>query len=107
MLVNPATIPQGFFDKNIDKISRLIGTPINDFVDSIVLAVSNGFWSSILGFVSCLIFIYMIWACFSIMMMREKMWIPPFGETKPIDCIYFMGCFYMIISIVKAMYHVI
>ena len=107
MLVNPNDFAQNFFEKNIDKFSNYIGGRLNDFVDTFVVAFANNFWSSVLGFIACLIYIYMVWACFSIMMGRDKMFIPPFGESKPIDCIYFMSCFYIIVSILKAKYGVI
>lgn len=64
----------------------------------------SGVYFSFYDFVSCIIYIYMMWACLCIMMNREYTSVPPFGKSKPMDTIFFSSSFYFIIAILKAQF---
>lgn len=59
--------------------------------------IISNFWDYTIEILSCIILTYIYWCCFCLIMSREKVSIPPFGEAKPLDNLYYLFAFYFII----------
>lgn len=90
-----------------DKLNELTTNYINnaqtqlmDKVSDTVLYISLTFWQSIIDIVSILLLIDIFWCCLCMMICRERVSIPPFGDAKPIDHLFFICSFYFVIRLV-------
>ena len=71
---------------------------LNKF-DEFQLYMVTTIWQSISDLILCLLLSYIYWCCFCMMMCREKVSLPPFGEAKLIDTLYFVGLFYFVMKL--------
>ena len=83
-----------------DSVQNEVDTMRNELYNNIFDLMSY-LGQSILEVVSILIIIYIVWACYAIMIQRESMNTIFFGEMKPIDSFYFTGCAYIIVAFLK------
>lgn len=90
-----------------DKLNELTTEYINNAQTEIInkindttLYLSLTFWQSIIDIISILLFIDIYWCCLCMMISRERVSIPPFGDAKPIDHLYFICAFYLVIRLV-------
>lgn len=59
--------------------------------------IISNFWDYTTEILSCIIITYIFWCCLCIIMYREKVYVPPFGEAKPMDNLYYLFSLYFII----------
>lgn len=90
-----------------DKLSEItsnyinnVQTQIMDKISDTTLYLSLTFWQSAIDLISILLLIDIYWCCLCMMMNRERVSIPPFGDAKPIDHLFFICSFYFVIRLV-------
>ena len=77
-----------------------IQTSLIDKFNEAELFVMVTFWQNVTDLLLCILMIYIYWCCFCIIMYRDKVYLPPFGDAKPSDQLFFLFCFYFIIKLV-------
>jgi len=90
-----------------NKVENAIIEKIDSIEQSILTKIDNlynGMAFSILDFGQTLILIYMCWCCFSLMMNRDRLSIPPFSNAKPLDGLFFNAMFYFVLALIKSNY---
>jgi len=88
-------------------LEKSINTKLDSIAESIMTKIDNmynGMAFSTLDILQTFVLGYMCWCCFCKMMNRDKLSIPPFGSTTPMDGLFFNGMFYFILAVVKAGY---
>jgi hypothetical protein len=90
-----------------DKLNEITSNYINNVQTEIMNKVSDTtlylsltIWQSTIDIVSILLLIDIYWCCLCMMISRERVSIPPFGDAKPIDHLFFICSFYFVIRLV-------
>ena len=81
-----------------DAIREAVANMLNE----LWFSITQTFWGAILDVFISMLLIYMVWCCYCVMMSRESVSLPPFGQSKPLDTLFFVCSFYFIIALVKA-----
>ena len=88
-------------DKITTDITTNIQTAIIDKLDSMQAYLLANLWNNLVDLILCILLIDIYWCCFCLIMNRDKISVPPFGEAKPMDNLFFLCSFYMVIRLVR------
>lgn len=88
-------------DKITTDITTNVQTALIDKLDAFEAYILASFWNNLIDLILCLLLIDIYWCCFCLIMNRDTVSIPPFGNAKPMDNLFFLGCFYVVIRLVK------
>ncbi len=79
-----------------------IQTTLLDKFDQFQVFMVATLWQNVVDLILCFLMIEIYWSCFCLIMSRDKVYLPPFGDAKPMDNLFFLGSFYMIMRLVRA-----
>lgn len=85
----------------LNKIATEVQTALIDKLDAVQAYILASLWNNLVDLILCIILIDIYWCCFCLIMSRERVYVPPFGDAKPIDNLFFLCSFYLIMCLVK------
>jgi hypothetical protein len=94
---------------NIDQITQAVADKIQtevidkfvDKLDATSAYMLSTIWKDVVDIVLCILLIDIYWCCFCLIMHRDRVYIPPFGDAKPMDNLFFLFSFYFIFKLIR------
>lgn len=94
----------GWLNNKIDEI-------INDYTSQLHFEIINklsdfqtymlvSIWRDILDLLLCIILIFVFYVCICMIFSRDTVSLPLLGEQRPVDHLYFLFCFYLILKLI-------
>lgn len=90
-----------YIDKVTSNVTENVQSGLIDKFTDLQTYLMVSIWQSITDIILCILVVDIYWCCYCVIMNRDKISVPPFGEAKPMDNLFFLFSFYAVFRIFR------